>query len=109
MYSSGPMGGEAETTGRLEERVAELEGLVAALDGATDAEAVGLLERSAALLAEVTRLLEGVLDRAEGEARDLAGLLEGLDFGPFDRALAEVEGPAGRPTTGGGAGGGRAT
>lgn len=89
MYSPGPMG-EMEITGRVEKRVSELEGLVAALDSAGDGEeAVGLLERSAALLAEVTGLLEGALGRAEGEARDVAGLLEGLDFGPFDRALAE--------------------
>jgi hypothetical protein len=84
------MSGERDME-RLEGRLAELEGLVGSLDGADDAEAVDLLERSATLLEEVTALLEASLAGAEGEAREVSRLVERLEFGRFDRALAEAE------------------
>jgi len=85
------MSGERDTEQSLEARLAELEGLVGSLDGADDAEAVDLLERSAALLEEVTALLEASLADAEGEAREASRLVERLEFGGLDRALREAE------------------
>jgi len=76
---------------RLEEKVARLEGLVGSLDGASDAEAVDLLEDSAALLEEVSALLEGELKGAEGEARRLFEAVERLEFGALDREISESE------------------
>jgi hypothetical protein len=87
--------------GRLEGRIAELEGLVASLDDATDAEAVDLLERSAALLGEVTALLEESLGKAESETREVHRLVERLEFEAFDRALTEAEGRDGGREAGG--------
>lgn len=89
------MSGRRDTE-RLEARLAELEGLVGSLDGADDAEAVDLLERSAALLEEVTALLETSLADAEGEAREVSRLVERLEFGGLDRALRDAEGRPGR-------------
>ncbi len=37
------------------------------------------------------------VDDAEGEARELGDLLEGVDFGPFDAALEDLERSAGDP------------
>ena len=86
---------------RLEERLAELEGLAEALDGVPDEEVVGVLERAVALLAEVNAGLEEGLRASEGEARELGDLLERVDFGPFDEALEGAERPPGGPGAGG--------
>ena len=86
---------------RLEERLAELEGLAEALDGVPDEEVVSVLERAVALLAEVNAGLEEGLRASEGEARELGDLMERVDFGPFDEALEDLErrerGAAGEP------------
>jgi hypothetical protein len=98
MYSPEPMndGREAEI-GRLEERLAELERLAEELEGAPDAEVVGVLDRAVALLAEINARIEDGLSEAEGETRELGDLLEKVDFGPFDAALEELERPSGGP------------
>ncbi len=92
MYSPGPMdGGQRVDTDHLEERLAELEKLVEELEGVSDSEAVGVLDRAVALLAEVNARIEAGLLEAEGEARELGDLLEEVDFGPFDAALEDLE------------------
>ena len=98
MYSPGPMdGGQRVDTDHLEERLAELEKLVEELEGVSDSEAVGVLDRAVALLAEVNARIEAGLLEAEGEARELGDLLEEVDFGPFDEALEDLERPSGGP------------
>ncbi len=98
MYSPGPMdGGQRVDTDHLEERLAELEKLVEELEGVSDSEAVGVLDRAVALLAEVNARIEAGLLEAEGEARELGDLLEEVDFGPFDAALEDLERPSGGP------------
>ena len=87
-------GKQRANTERLEERLAELEKLVEELEGAPDPEVVGVLDRAAALLAEVNARLEAGLLEAEGEARELGDLLEEVDFGPFDAALEDLERPS---------------
>lgn len=87
---------------RLEGKLAELERIAEGLDGVPDGEEiVGALEKAVELLAEVNAGLEEGLRASEGEARELGGLLERVDFGPFDEALERAERPAG----GGGASG----
>ena len=86
---------------RLEERLAELERLAEDLDGVPDEEVVGVLERAVALLVQVNAGLEEGLRASEGEARELGGLLERVDFGPFDEALQRAERRPGEPGGGG--------
>ena len=99
VYSPSPMGGEEGKAGRaplvarLEGKLAELERLAEALDGVPEGEVVGVLDEAVALLKEVNAGLETGLAGAEGEARELEGLLDGVDFGSFDAALAEAEDP----------------
>ncbi len=96
MYSPGPMdGGQRVDTDHLEERLAELERLVEDLEGVSDSEVVGVLDRAVALLGEVNARLEAGILEAEGEARELGDLLEEVDFGPFDAALEDLERPSG--------------
>ncbi len=96
MYSPGPMdGGRGTDIGRLEERLAELEKLVEELEGVSDSEVVGVLDRAVALLGEVNARLEAGILEAEGEARELGDLLEEVDFGPFDAASEDLERPSG--------------
>ncbi len=80
---------------RLGERLAELERLVEGLDGVPDPEAVEVLGRAVALLEEVNAGIEDGLAAAEGEARRLDELLERVDFGSFDAAVEDLEGPGG--------------
>jgi len=82
---------------RLEERLAELEKLAEELEGVSDEEVVGILDRAVALLAEVNARIEAGLAQAEGEAQELGELLEKVDFGPFDAALKDLERPSDGP------------
>lgn len=100
MYSPGPvdLGRREERSaavGRLEERLVErlveLERLVEALEGVPDEELVVVLDRAVAVLADVNAGLEEGVRASEGEARELGGLLERVDFGPFDEALERAE------------------
>ena len=78
----------------LEERLAELEKLVEELEDVSESEVVGFLDRAVALLEEVNAGIEAGLLSVEGEARELGDLLERVDFGPFDAALRNLEGPS---------------
>ena len=107
LYSPEPVergtrtGGDRVKVERLEERLAELEGLAEALEfGVPDEEVVSVLERAVALLAEVNAGLEEGLRASEGEARELGDFLERVDFGPFDEALERAERPSGEPGAG---------
>lgn len=95
MYSPNPMdGGRGVDARRLEERLAELEKLVEELEGVPDPEVVGVLDRAVTLLEEINAGIEAGLFSAEGEARELGDLLERVDFGSFDAALENLEGPS---------------
>jgi hypothetical protein len=93
MYSADLMNddGQRVDTDRLAERLAELEKLVEELEGVSDSEVVGVLDRAVALLAEVNARIEAGIREAEEEARELGDLLEEVDFGPFDAALEDLE------------------
>ena len=91
MYSPGPMGGERRDLGNLEEKVGELERLADGLQGVPDELLVGSLGEAVGLLREINARIEAELDAAGKQSREAGALLDGLDFGPFDEALGELE------------------
>ena len=90
MYSPEPMEDRPETQG-IEEKVGELERLADALDGVPDEELVGALDRAVELLREISSGIETELDTADRESREIGEIVEGLELGPFDEALEELE------------------
>ncbi len=75
----------------LEEKVGQLERLADSLGSVSDEELVGTLNAAVELLAEINAGIEVRLDAAGAESREIGGLLEGVDFGPFDEALEDLE------------------
>lgn len=75
----------------LEERVAELERLSEELGRAPDDELSGLLERAVGLVDEVNAGIEARISSASAESGEVEGLLDRVDFGPFDEALGSLE------------------
>ena len=75
----------------LDEKVGELERLTDSLGGVPDEELVETLNAAVELLGEINARIEARLDAAGAESREIGGLLEGVDFGPFDEALEDVE------------------
>lgn len=91
MYSPGPMEDRRPDIEGLEEKVGELERLADALDSVPDQELVGELVRAVELLREINSGIETELDAADRESREIGEIIEGLDLGPFDEALDELE------------------
>ncbi len=75
----------------LDEKVGELERLADSLGGVPDEELVGTLNAAVELLGEINAGIEARLDAAGTESQEIGGLLEGVDFGPFDEALEDAE------------------
>jgi hypothetical protein len=75
----------------IEEKVAELDRLADSLGDAPDAEVIPRLDRAVELLEEVNAGIEAALRASEQGSREAGTLLEGVDFGPFDAALRELE------------------
>ena len=75
----------------LEKKVGELERLADTLDGVPDEELVGALGRAVELLREINTGIETELDAADRESREIGEIAEGLDLGPFDEVLEELE------------------
>jgi hypothetical protein len=93
MYSPDPMGdpkARPDLAG-LEEKVGELEGLADSLDGVPDEELVGALDRAVELLKEINTGIEAELDAADTESGEVGETVDGLDLGPFDEALEDIE------------------
>jgi hypothetical protein len=90
VYSPEPMEERPEIQD-LEERVGELERLADSLDGVPDEELVGALDRAVELLREINTGIETELDAADRESREIGEIVEGMDLGPFDEALEELE------------------
>ncbi len=93
MYSLGPMEDRGETPdlGVLEEKLGELERLTDALGSVPDEELVGLLGEAVELLGEINASIEAGIAAAGEETRGIGALLDGLNLGPFDEALGELE------------------
>ena len=75
----------------LDEKVVELERLADSLGGVPDEELVESLNAAVELLGEINAGIEVWLDAAGAESQEIGGILEGVDFGPFDEALKDVE------------------
>jgi hypothetical protein len=93
MYSPEPMEDREQTPDieGLEMKVGELERLADSLHGVPDEELVGVLDRTVELLREINTGIETELDAADRESREIGEIVEGLDLGPFDEALEEIE------------------
>ena len=93
MYSPGPMKDRVQTPdiGALEEQVGELERLADALGGIPDEELVGTLNRAVELLKEINARLEAGVEATSEGSREMGEIIAGLDLGPFDEALTELE------------------
>jgi hypothetical protein len=89
-YSPEPMDDRKEMPD-LEEKVGELERLADSLGGVPDEELVGTLKRAVELLREINTRIEANLDAGADESREIGAIVDGLDLGPFDEALAELE------------------
>jgi len=83
--------GERSDLEGLEEKLGELERLADSLDGVPDEELVGALGRAVELLKEINAGIEGQLGVAGGESGEIGAIVEGLDLGPFDEALEDLE------------------
>ena len=75
----------------LEARVGKLERLADSLNEVPDEELVETLGEAVELLGEINARIEGRLEAAGEESREIGDLLGGVDFGPFDEALEEQE------------------
>ena len=84
-------GREQEDLGALEGKVQELEKLADSLDDVPDEDLVGTLDEAVELLADINARIEGRLEAAGKESREIGDLLGQVDFGPFDEALEEHE------------------
>ncbi|MDP8950438.1 MAG: hypothetical protein M3N00_09425 [Actinomycetota bacterium] len=82
---------ETPDLAELEEKVGELERLADALGGVPDEELVGTLNRAVELLREINARLEANLEGATDESREIGAIIDGLDLGPFDEALGDLE------------------
>ena len=91
MYSPGPVEDRTADIESLEEKVGELERLADTLDGVPDEELGGELGRAVELLREINTGIETELDDADRESQEIGEIIEGLDVGPFDEALEELE------------------
>jgi hypothetical protein len=93
MYSPEPVEDRRETTdlGELEEKVGELERLADTLGSVSDEELVRTLNQAVELLKEINARLEASVEAASDESREIGEVVAGLDLGPFDEALTELE------------------
>ena len=100
MYSPVPMEPGRREGGAdlaaVEEKLARLEKLAENLETVPDGEITDVLEEATALLAEVNARIEKGIEASEKEARELGDLIREVDFGPFDKALEDMERPKGR-------------
>ena len=93
MYSPGPMEDRGNTPDLevLEEKLGELERLTDSLGSVPDEELVELLNEAVDLLREINTGIEARIAAAGEESHEVGTLLDGLNFGPFDEALGELE------------------
>ena len=75
----------------LEEKVGELERLADSLGSVPDEELVGTLNQAVEMLREINARIEMELEAAGDESGEIGEILDGLDLGPFDEALEEIE------------------
>jgi hypothetical protein len=75
----------------LEEKVHELEKIAGSLGDVPDEELAATLAGAVELLREINARIEARVEAAGEESRGADSLLSGVDFGPFDEALEDLE------------------
>ncbi len=75
----------------LEGKVRELEKIAGTLGDVPDEELAAALAGAVELLGEINAGIEARVEAAGEEAREADSLLSGVDFGPFDEALEDLE------------------
>ncbi len=75
----------------LKVQVDELERLAGALGDVPDEELADTLADAVKVLGEINARIEARVEAAGEETREADSLLSGVDFGPFDEALEELE------------------
>jgi hypothetical protein len=91
---------ENREMGELAKQVDELERLAGALGDVPDEELAETLADAVRVLGEINARIEARVEADGEETREADSLLSGVDFGPFDEALEELErreGGAGEP------------
>ena len=99
VYSPRPMEKNREMD-ELAKQVDELESLAGALGDVPDEDLAETLADAVRVLGEINARIEARVEAAGEETREADSLLSGVDFGPFDEALEELErreGGAGEP------------
>ena len=85
----------------LKVRVDELERLAGTLGDVPDEDLADALADAVRVLGEINARIEARVEAAGEESREADSLLSGVDFGPFDEALEDLErrerGAAGEP------------
>ncbi len=75
----------------LKVRVDEIERLAGTLGDVPDEELADTLAEAVRVLAEINARIEARVEAAGEESREADSLLSGVDFGPFDEALEDLE------------------
>ncbi len=75
----------------LKVKVDELERLAGTLGDVPDEELADTLADAVRVLGEINARIEARVETAGEETREADSLLSGVDFGPFDEALEELE------------------
>ena len=83
--------GKSPEMRELEAKVNELERITGSLGDVPDEELAGTLSEAVELLGEITTGIEARVEAAGEESREADALLSGVDFGPFDEALEDLE------------------
>jgi len=85
----------------LAKQVDELERLAGSLGDVPDEDLADTLADAVRVLGEINARIEARVEAAGEESREADSLLSGVDFGPFDEALEDLErrerGAAGEP------------
>jgi ElaB/YqjD/DUF883 family membrane-anchored ribosome-binding protein len=85
----------------LKVQVDELERLAGSLGDVPDEDLADALADAVRVLGEINARIEARVEAAGEESREADSLLSGVDFGPFDEALEDLErrerGAAGEP------------
>ena len=83
--------GKSPEMRELEAKVNELERTAGSLGDVPDEKLAGALAEAVQLLGEINAGIEARIEAAGEESREADALLSGVDFGPFDEALEDLE------------------
>ena len=91
VYSPRPMEDRTREMEELGAKVDELERLAGSLGDVPDEDLADALAEAVRVLGEINARIEARVEAAGEESREADSLLSGVDFGPFDEALEDLE------------------